>query len=72
MEEMRRGSSPESAARIAILRIVKYYPKFFGAVVAVNVTGSYGAACNGMTKFPITIANDEFGKASLQYYNCNN
>lgn len=68
---MRRGSSPESAARTAILRIVKYYPDFFGAVVTVNIDGSYGAACNGMESFPFIVANDEFGKATLKSFNCN-
>lgn len=69
---MRRGSSPKSAARTAILRIVKYYPEFFGAVIAVNTDGVYGAACNGMESFPFIIANDEFGEATLKTYNCNN
>lgn len=67
---MRRGSSPESAARTAILRIVKYYPDFFGAVLAVNKDGLYGAACNGMESFPYIVANDEFGKATLESENC--
>lgn len=49
---------------------MKYYPDFFGAVIAVSKDGSYGAACNGMESFPYIIASDEFGKATLKSYNC--
>lgn len=69
---MRRGSDPESAARVAILRILKYYPDFFGAVIAVSKDGLHGAACNGMEVFPYILANDELGTATLQTYECNN
>lgn len=68
---MRRGVDPNLAARTAILRIVKYYPEFFGAIIAVNTGGLYGVACNGMESFSFIVANEEFGKATLKTYNCN-
>ena len=39
---MRQGMSPTKAAEEALLRIVKYYNKFEGALVAVNKDGEYG------------------------------
>lgn len=55
VEEMRRGSTPQEASRIAVSRIAKYYPDFSGAVIAVNKDGEYAAACNGMTFFPYIV-----------------
>lgn len=71
VEEIRRGSPPEAAAQVAIRRIAKYYPDFFGAVVAVNKDGGYGAACNGMEVFPYIVANDQLKIATLKVHNCN-
>lgn len=71
VEEMRRGSSPEYAAHVAIQRIAKYYPNFVGAVIAVKKDGTYGIACNGLKSFPYIIANEEFGKATLKANECN-
>lgn len=39
---MRNGMSPSDAATDAIQRIVKYYPKFTGAIVAVDKYGNHG------------------------------
>lgn len=39
---MRGGVSPTTACQKVISRIQKYFPKFFGAVICANVTGSYG------------------------------
>lgn len=39
---MRHGMSPSAAAEDALRRILKYYPKFEGALVAVNKVGDYG------------------------------
>lgn len=55
---MRRGSTPQEAARTAVSRIAKYYPDFSGAVIAVNKDGDYAAACNGMTLFPYIVVVD--------------
>ncbi|KAM5264334.1 N(4)-(beta-N-acetylglucosaminyl)-L-asparaginase [Ctenodactylus gundi] len=51
VEYMRRGENPTIACQKAISRIQKYFPKFFGAVICANVTGSYGAACNKLPTF---------------------
>lgn len=71
VEEMRRGKSPEHAARIAIQRIARYYPDFFGAIIAVNKDGFYGSACNGMESFSYIIANEELKNATLKTNYCN-
>ena len=39
---MRRGVSPTDAAKEAVSEIGQYYPNYKGAIVAVNVSGSYG------------------------------
>ncbi|XP_024418531.2 N(4)-(beta-N-acetylglucosaminyl)-L-asparaginase [Desmodus rotundus] len=51
VEYMRRGENPTTACQKVISRIHKYFPKFFGAVICANVTGSYGAACNKLPTF---------------------
>uniref|UniRef100_A0AC11DH61 Aspartylglucosaminidase n=1 Tax=Ovis aries TaxID=9940 RepID=A0AC11DH61_SHEEP len=51
VEYMRRGENPTTACEKVISRIQKYFPKFFGAVICANVTGSYGAACNKLSTF---------------------
>lgn len=42
VEEMRRGATPTEAARTAIRRIIKYYPNFSGALIAINKRGETG------------------------------
>lgn len=55
---MEKGMSPSSAAEDALRRIIKYYPKFEGALVAANKTGAYGAACYGWTfKYSVMTSN---------------
>lgn len=67
---MRRGSSPKDASRIAINRIVKYYPDFSGAVIVVNKNGEYATACSGMSSFPyISVIN---GNITLSKDGCVN
>lgn len=56
---MRKGADPTTASEIAITRIINVYPNFFGGVIAVNVNGEYGAACNGMKEFPFSVANNK-------------
>lgn len=56
---MRRGSTPTVAAEFAIHRIVSKYPNFMGAVIAINVNGEFGAACNGIKEFPFSVGNEE-------------
>lgn len=40
--EMERGVSPKEACEIAMSPIIRAYPKFSGALIAVNLTGHYG------------------------------
>lgn len=39
---MRNGAQPTVACKMAISRIKKYYPDFFGALICANTTGGYG------------------------------
>ena len=46
------GMSPTEAARDAISRIVRKFPDFSGAIVAVNIQEEHGAATHGFQRFP--------------------
>ncbi|XP_045480502.1 N(4)-(Beta-N-acetylglucosaminyl)-L-asparaginase-like [Harmonia axyridis] len=70
VEEMKRGSSPSQAAEEAISRILKKFPTFFGAVIALNKKGEHGAACNGMDVFPYCIADINNKNVILKYVKC--
>lgn len=70
---MRNGLPPADAADKALKRVAKFYPNFMGAVVAVSISGEYGAACHGIPSgFPYSIMNPLMetvfiGKASCSY-----
>ncbi|KAK4740610.1 hypothetical protein SAY87_032264 [Trapa incisa] len=49
VEHMRDGMSPTEAAELSLARIVKYFPTFSGALVALNLAGEIGAACHNIT-----------------------
>ncbi|XP_066505722.1 N(4)-(beta-N-acetylglucosaminyl)-L-asparaginase [Hoplias malabaricus] len=73
VEKMRAGEDPSSACKIAIIRIKKHYPDFFGALVCANATGAYGAACNklpGFSEFPFMVSNPKTNKPVLQKVDC--
>ncbi|KAG5897020.1 hypothetical protein JTB14_021743 [Gonioctena quinquepunctata] len=73
VEKMRGGASPSKAAAVAISRISQKYPKFFGGIVVVDKKGNIGAACNGMEKFPFTIANGKYPETIVKFVvNCTN
>uniref|UniRef100_A0A0N5C2C3 N(4)-(beta-N-acetylglucosaminyl)-L-asparaginase n=1 Tax=Strongyloides papillosus TaxID=174720 RepID=A0A0N5C2C3_STREA len=55
VENMKNGLKPKAAARAAIKRIQENYGNFFGAIIAANVDGDFGAACSGMETFSFTI-----------------
>ena len=55
---MRHGLSPKQAAEDAILRIVRHYPKYIGAVFAVDKNGNHAGACHGWT-FQYTFQNSK-------------
>lgn len=48
-------------------RISQKYPKFFGGLVVVDKKGNVGAACNGMEKFPYTLANAQYPEGIIKY-----
>ncbi|CAG7725754.1 unnamed protein product [Allacma fusca] len=71
VEEMRRGASPTKAAEAAIARVARYYPNFMGAVIALNISGEYGAACNNVNGgFPFSVRNVETGEVVIQKVDC--
>ena len=39
---MRNGTSPSQAAQESLDHITRYYPNYSGALIAVNINGSYG------------------------------
>ena len=57
---MRSGNPPEMAARSAIERIISKYPKFSGAVIALNKEGIVGASCHNLDdSFPYTVGTKD-------------
>ncbi|XP_061848687.1 N(4)-(beta-N-acetylglucosaminyl)-L-asparaginase isoform X2 [Colius striatus] len=73
VEYMRMGTDPTVACQKVISRIQKYAPKFFGAVICANTTGSYGAACNkipGFTQFHFMVSSPLLSKPTEQVVDC--
>ncbi|XP_046394207.1 N(4)-(Beta-N-acetylglucosaminyl)-L-asparaginase-like [Ischnura elegans] len=62
VEHMRRGFIPDISAKYAVQRIIKYYPKFQGAIVAADKDGKFGAACHGFGTFHYSIASQDLGQ----------
>nr|CAD2192989.1 unnamed protein product [Meloidogyne enterolobii] len=58
VELMRQGKSPFEAIREAILRIKKFYPNFFGGIIATTIEGNFGAACSGMEEFRYSVVKN--------------
>lgn len=67
---MRRGATPTAAAETAILRIVKHYPRFSGAIIVANIKGEFGAACHGLTQFPFSVSNPNLGAVTVMKVSC--
>nr|XP_013797610.1 PREDICTED: N(4)-(beta-N-acetylglucosaminyl)-L-asparaginase isoform X2 [Apteryx mantelli mantelli] len=73
VEYMRMGTDPTVACQKVISRIQKYAPRFFGAVICANATGSYGAACNkipGFTQFHFMVYSPLLSQPSEQVVDC--
>ncbi|XP_039556189.1 N(4)-(beta-N-acetylglucosaminyl)-L-asparaginase isoform X2 [Passer montanus] len=73
VEYMRMGTDPTVACQKVISRIQKYAPKFFGAIICANTTGSYGAACNkipGFTQFHFMVSNPLLSQPTEQVVDC--
>lgn len=58
---MRQGASPQAAAEDAVRRIVRYYPKYVGALFAIDKAGNHAGACHGWT-FQYSIMNSSLSK----------
>lgn len=72
VEALRNGKSPRKAAQLAIHRVREFYPNFFGGIIVVNAKGIYAAACNGMEKFPFSVAtsNENNGNVQIKTVSC--
>lgn len=73
VEYMRMGTDPTVACQKVISRIQKYAPKFFGAIICANTTGSYGAACNkipGFTQFHFMVSSPLLSQPTEQVVDC--
>ncbi|XP_014800970.1 PREDICTED: N(4)-(beta-N-acetylglucosaminyl)-L-asparaginase [Calidris pugnax] len=73
VEYMRMGTDPTVACQKVISRIQKYVPRFFGAVICANTTGSYGAACNklpGFTQFHFMVSSPSLNQPTEQVVDC--
>ncbi|XP_009473195.1 PREDICTED: N(4)-(beta-N-acetylglucosaminyl)-L-asparaginase [Nipponia nippon] len=73
VEYMRMGTDPTVACQKVISRIHKYAPKFFGAIICANTTGSYGAACNripGFTQFHFMVSSPLLSQPTEQVVDC--
>ena len=67
---MRNGMSSSEAAADAIKRIVKRYPSFSGAIIAIDKLGNHGAACHGFPTFPYSYRDANCTKATLVQTPC--
>ncbi|XP_037255281.1 N(4)-(beta-N-acetylglucosaminyl)-L-asparaginase isoform X2 [Falco rusticolus] len=73
VEYMRMGTDPTVACQKVISRIQKHAPKFFGAVICANTTGSYGAACNkipGFTQFHFMVSSPLLSQPTEHVVDC--
>lgn len=70
VEELRRGSSVTEAAEAAIRRVASAFPGFFGGVIVVDKNERVGAACNGMQRFPYSLANSSTGGVITLFADC--
>jgi N4-(beta-N-acetylglucosaminyl)-L-asparaginase len=70
VESMRNGMNPSDAAADAIKRIAKFYPKFAGALVAIDKYGNHGAACNGMDNFHYSVQDAYKDEPQIVEVNC--
>lgn len=59
VESMRLGLTPQQAAHESIVRIIRKYPSFEGAIVVANKSGHYAAACANLQSFPMTIGTPD-------------
>ena len=73
---MAAGMSPSKAAQIALAKIIKMYPNFSGAVVAVNMQADHGKRLfyfayfiHRLAEIQLLMANFTFNKSVYRYGN---
>ena len=57
VESMRLGLNPKDAAEDAIRRIRKHYPRFQGALIAIDKHGNHAGAANCINYFKYSIVS---------------
>ncbi len=62
---MAAGMSPTAAAQAALDKISIYYPNYSGALIAVSISGEYGAAYRNFAGFPYTVYNPDLGQSTI-------
>lgn len=67
---MEAGMDPLNALKTAMRPIIRYYPSFKGAMIAVDNQGDYAAVCHGMKSFDFCVANPTFNQAKVLSVNC--
>ncbi|XP_022327702.2 N(4)-(Beta-N-acetylglucosaminyl)-L-asparaginase-like [Crassostrea virginica] len=72
VSQMLSGTDPTTALQRAMAPIIKYYPTFRGAMIAVNMRGKYGAVCHGYTNWTFCVADDTAPEVQLHYIDCKN
>nr|CAB3220508.1 N(4)-(Beta-N-acetylglucosaminyl)-L-asparaginase-like [Phallusia mammillata] len=72
VELMHNGATPTEAASKALERILKFYPKFNGALVGVRNDGEIGAACVGFPKFEFCVKNETSADTIIHGVDCKN
>lgn len=67
---MRNGLSPKAATLNAIKRVQLKYPNFFGAFLAANINGEFGAACSGIPNFSYSIVGQGNNTVNIKTVPC--
>ncbi|XP_048777597.1 N(4)-(Beta-N-acetylglucosaminyl)-L-asparaginase-like isoform X2 [Ostrea edulis] len=68
--QMQAGMDPMTALQRSMAPVIKFYPSFRGAMIAVNMEGKYGAVCYGYTNWTFCVADDTTPVVKLNYINC--
>lgn len=62
---MGAGMSPKEAVTAALSKISHYYPHYYGAMVAVTISGEYGAGYTQFDGFQYTVHNPTLGNSTI-------
>ncbi|XP_052076200.1 N(4)-(Beta-N-acetylglucosaminyl)-L-asparaginase-like isoform X1 [Mytilus californianus] len=70
VNQMEAGVPPGIITKLTIQMIAKYYPKFSGALIAIDSKGTYGAACYGFPVFHYSVINPVLKTVTLKSVEC--